>query len=161
MRPGADLPPVRDPPHALPAPQARTSPEAPIEVGEQVLMDRLLEIISDRTGYPVDFLDPDLDLAADFGVDSIKKVEILGTFHRTCGVPWHRGSTGMQRLGEIKTIGHAVAAMASLLKESANGERSAAPVTVNGAPVQSEQSSAGPAGEHEPIRFVAGSVDAP
>jgi acyl transferase domain-containing protein len=39
---------------------------------------RLLEIVRDRTGYPVETLGLDLDMEADLGIDSIKRVEILG-----------------------------------------------------------------------------------
>lgn len=36
----------------------------------------VLEIISERTGYPVDMIEPDLDLEADLSIDSIKRAEI-------------------------------------------------------------------------------------
>ncbi len=39
---------------------------------------RLLEVVRDRTGYPLETLDLDLDIEADLGIDSIKRVEILG-----------------------------------------------------------------------------------
>lgn len=38
----------------------------------------LLGIVSERTGYPADMLDLDLDLEADLSIDSIKRVEIIG-----------------------------------------------------------------------------------
>ena len=41
------------------------------------LSNNLLAITSDKTGYPVEMLEPDMDLEADFGIDSIKRVEIL------------------------------------------------------------------------------------
>jgi acyl transferase domain-containing protein/NADP-dependent 3-hydroxy acid dehydrogenase YdfG/acyl carrier protein len=37
----------------------------------------LLRIVAERTGYPLDVLDPEMELEADLGVDSIKRVEIL------------------------------------------------------------------------------------
>jgi acyl transferase domain-containing protein len=37
----------------------------------------LLEVVSDKTGYPVDMLSPTMGLDADLGIDSIKRVEIL------------------------------------------------------------------------------------
>jgi acyl transferase domain-containing protein/NAD(P)H-dependent flavin oxidoreductase YrpB (nitropropane dioxygenase family)/NAD(P)-dependent dehydrogenase (short-subunit alcohol dehydrogenase family) len=43
------------------------------------IMLMLRTIISDKTGYPPDVLDPDLDLEADLSVDSIKRIEVLGT----------------------------------------------------------------------------------
>jgi len=42
----------------------------------------LLDLVSDRTGYPIEMLGLDLDLEADLGIDSIKRVEILGTFQQ-------------------------------------------------------------------------------
>ena len=43
------------------------------------IADRLLEIVSERTGYPREMLELDADLEADLGIDSIKRVEIVGT----------------------------------------------------------------------------------
>ena len=37
----------------------------------------MLEVISEKTGYPVEMLGLEMDLEADLGVDSIKRVEIL------------------------------------------------------------------------------------
>ena len=37
----------------------------------------LLAIVADKTGYPVDMLNLDMDLEGDLGIDSIKRVEIL------------------------------------------------------------------------------------
>ena len=38
----------------------------------------MLETVRDRTGYPIETLGLDLDMEADLGIDSIKRVEILG-----------------------------------------------------------------------------------
>jgi acyl carrier protein len=38
----------------------------------------LFQIVSEKTGYPVEMLEPTMDMEADLGIDSIKKVEILG-----------------------------------------------------------------------------------
>ena len=37
----------------------------------------VLGVIAEKTGYPVDALAPELELEADLGIDSIKRVEIL------------------------------------------------------------------------------------
>jgi acyl transferase domain-containing protein/phosphopantetheinyl transferase len=42
----------------------------------------LLRLVSERTGYPVEMLNLDLDLEADLGIDSIKRVEILGSLQQ-------------------------------------------------------------------------------
>lgn len=38
----------------------------------------LIEIVSEKTGYPAEMLETDMDMEADLGIDSIKRVEILG-----------------------------------------------------------------------------------
>jgi len=43
----------------------------------------LLRIASARTGYPADMLSMDADLEADLGIDSIKRVEIIGELRRS------------------------------------------------------------------------------
>ena len=38
----------------------------------------MLEVVSEKTGYPVASLELEMDMEADLGIDSIKRVEILG-----------------------------------------------------------------------------------
>ncbi|NJL32937.1 MAG: hypothetical protein HC893_02645, partial [Chloroflexaceae bacterium] len=49
----------------------------------------LLAVVSDKTGYPVEMLDHAMDLEADLGIDSIKRVEILGTLQEQFPGPAH------------------------------------------------------------------------
>jgi polyketide-type polyunsaturated fatty acid synthase PfaA len=44
--------------------------------------DTVLAIIADKTGYPVEALGREMDLEADLGIDSIKRVEILSAVSR-------------------------------------------------------------------------------
>jgi acyl carrier protein len=37
-----------------------------------------MEVVSEKTGYPVETLEPGMDMESDLGIDSIKRVEILG-----------------------------------------------------------------------------------
>ncbi|MCL1127669.1 type I polyketide synthase, partial [Shewanella surugensis] len=39
----------------------------------------MLDVVAEKTGYPTDMLSLDMDMEADLGIDSIKRVEILGT----------------------------------------------------------------------------------
>src|SRR5947209_2544343 len=48
----------------------------PVSAGAD-LSGLVLSIVSDKTGYPVDMLNPCMELEADLGIDSIKRVEIL------------------------------------------------------------------------------------
>ncbi|MFI5363300.1 MAG: SDR family NAD(P)-dependent oxidoreductase, partial [Elusimicrobiota bacterium] len=41
------------------------------------ILPTLLAIVSEKTGYPAETINPDMDLEADLGIDSIKRVEIL------------------------------------------------------------------------------------
>ena len=50
--------------------------------GTDALIEKLFEIVSERTGYPTEMLDPGLDMEADLGIDSIKRIEILNTFRK-------------------------------------------------------------------------------
>ncbi|MCF2858936.1 SDR family NAD(P)-dependent oxidoreductase [Pseudoalteromonas sp. SMS1] len=45
----------------------------------------LLKIVGDKTGYPADVLNLDMDLEADLGIDSIKRVEIFGAMQQSLG----------------------------------------------------------------------------
>ncbi len=63
------------------APAAIAAPAAP----ESVEL-ALLGIVSERTGYPLEMLDPDLDLEADLSIDSIKRIEILGLLSEKLGI---------------------------------------------------------------------------
>ncbi len=71
-------------PALAPSEPAETPPEpeeprrtAEEPTGPEALVARLSRMISERTGYPEDMLGPDLDLEAELGIDSIKRVEIL------------------------------------------------------------------------------------
>jgi len=65
-------------------PAAPLRPAAPVvpQLGRKEIEERLVALVSDRTGYPVEMLTPDQDMEADLGIDSIKRVEILTSFAR-------------------------------------------------------------------------------
>ena len=63
-------------PPALAAVPAVVS-EAAASGGATIAEDTLLEVVAELTGYPIEMLDLDMDLEADLGIDSIKRLEIL------------------------------------------------------------------------------------
>ncbi|MBE9035891.1 phosphopantetheine-binding protein [aff. Roholtiella sp. LEGE 12411] len=92
--------PTNDVVESVSAPSIPTSPEpinnsvksvsAPVHPQEDApsttvdlsgFSNRLLEVVSDKTGYPVDMLDLNMDLEADLGIDSIKQLEIFAAMH--------------------------------------------------------------------------------
>ncbi len=57
---------------------SRAGLSAPVNPTSEALSTALLDIVSDKTGYPAEMLELDMDMEADLGIDSIKRVEILG-----------------------------------------------------------------------------------
>lgn len=64
------------------------------------LIARLLSIISAKTGYPLEMLDAHQDLEADLGIDSIKRLEILGELIRQLGAT----EVPAENLGTLRTV---------------------------------------------------------
>jgi len=97
---------------AEPRPPVSLGPAEPISLEEsQPVLDeehlkvQLLQIVSDRTGYPSEMLDLDLDLEADLGIDSIKRVEIFGALQKTYPhLVQRRGQTAPEELTKRKTL---------------------------------------------------------
>lgn len=66
-------------PTPAPAPQPATAVAASsVELGRDKLADMLLGIIEEKTGYPRDMVGLDQGLEADLGIDSIKRIEVVG-----------------------------------------------------------------------------------
>lgn len=67
----------------------------------------LLQVVSDKTGYPQEMLGMEMDLEADLSIDSIKRVEIIGTLRSELGT-LANGNTNedmvMEQLAAIKTL---------------------------------------------------------
>src|SRR5262249_36316062 len=63
--------------------------------GSRDLEATLLQLVADRTGYPVQMLDLDLDLEADLSIDSIKRIEILGGLAQTLGTVGQAGGAAV------------------------------------------------------------------
>ncbi|WP_328610754.1 SDR family oxidoreductase [Amycolatopsis sp. NBC_00345] len=72
-----------------PAPVPELAPVAVPEVAPVVsrpVLETVIEVIGERTGYPVEMIEPDLDLEADLSVDSIKRAEIAGELATRLGL---------------------------------------------------------------------------
>ncbi|MDN5421786.1 MAG: SDR family NAD(P)-dependent oxidoreductase [Chryseobacterium sp.] len=67
----------------------------------------LLQVVSDKTGYPHEMLGMEMDLEADLSIDSIKRVEIIGTLRSELGAltsDHANEDTIMEKLASIKTL---------------------------------------------------------
>ena len=70
----------------------------------------LLGVVAEKTGYPVDMLDVSMNLDADLGIDSIKRVEILSALQEVLpGAP----VVAPDQLGELRTLSQIVDLLSS------------------------------------------------
>lgn len=84
-----------------------------IDVNQTQLKSALLEIVSEKTGYPVETLEMEMDMEADLGIDSIKRVEILGAMQsKFPDLPKIEANV----LAELRTLGEIVQTMGSGLQ---------------------------------------------
>ncbi len=70
----------------------------------------MLKVVSDKTGYPVEMLELEMDMEADLGIDSIKRVEILGTVQDELE---ELPELNADELAELRTLGEVVNYMRS------------------------------------------------
>ena len=72
-----------------------------LEVDVATLSKTLLDVVSDKTGYPPEMLELDMDMEADLGIDSIKRVEILGALQEE--MP-ELPQPNLEDLGDLRTL---------------------------------------------------------
>jgi len=94
---------------AVVAPPTPPDEPAPDGLDPDALRRVLVEVVADKTGYPAGMVDPGLDLEADLGVDSIKRVQVLGAVQeRYPQLP----AVGPESLAELRTLDQIVAHLA-------------------------------------------------
>ncbi|WP_435240513.1 SDR family oxidoreductase [Streptomyces cucumeris] len=124
-------------PVETPAPTADdTAAPARGHTVEEVLR-AVSDIIGERTGYPLDMIEPDLDLEADLSIDSIKRAEIAGELARRLGVAGS-GALGDEELEELAKARTAMAVatwLAARLTPDAGEPAASAPPAVATEPV--------------------------
>ncbi|MGX7652119.1 beta-ketoacyl synthase N-terminal-like domain-containing protein [Shewanella putrefaciens] len=89
----------------------------------------MMSVVADKTGYPTEMLELSMDMEADLGIDSIKRVEILGTVQDELpGLP----ELNPEDLAECRTLGEIVALFSKEIGQSKLGQNA---VSQNAAPV--------------------------
>ncbi|MBE2192652.1 MAG: acyltransferase domain-containing protein, partial [Anaerolinea sp.] len=66
---------------------AAVEPVQPVDQNTDPIADQVLALVAAQTGYPVDMLQPDLDLEADLGVDTVKQAETFSAIREAFGIP--------------------------------------------------------------------------
>jgi acyl transferase domain-containing protein/NAD(P)-dependent dehydrogenase (short-subunit alcohol dehydrogenase family) len=85
---------------AAPAPVA---PPKPAATGD-VVKEQVLALVAEKTGYPVDMLDLDLDLEADLGVDTVKQAEVFAAIRESYNIARDEN----RKLRDYPTLAHVI-----------------------------------------------------
>ena len=90
--------------------------EQPV-IDSETLGQTLLMVVADKTGYPVEMLELEMDIEADLGIDSIKRVEIIGALQEQ--IP-DLPQPNLEEMAEVelRTLGQIVDYMQSLTTEA-------------------------------------------
>ena len=97
----------------------------------------VLAVISERTGYPEELIELDLDLEADLSVDSIKRAEVAGEVANRLGLSVDGDESELEDLVKARTVRSMVSWLDSRINGSVAGAPgAAAPVAVLTAPAQ-------------------------
>lgn len=67
-------------------PQTTAQPPVANATGNDEVTEKVLSLISEKTGYPKDMLDLDLDLEADLGIDTVKQAEMFASVREEYGI---------------------------------------------------------------------------
>ena len=158
---------IQPPPPPAPEPQVAHAPvaapaPAPVAAPALNLHDTLLDLISQRTGYPPEMLDLDQNLEADLGIDSIKRAEVFGGLLEKLGFT----QTDQERedyflaISKLRTLREVLGWLQEQTAEKASSVMPAIAAAAVGAPVAPLQTQAAPA-EKEMARFLVHVVDEP
>jgi acyl transferase domain-containing protein/NAD(P)-dependent dehydrogenase (short-subunit alcohol dehydrogenase family) len=119
----APVPPRRSEPAPV-AVAARPATPVPSQASPD-LEALVLGVVADRTGYPPDLLKPEMEIEADLGIDSIKRVEILSALEKQ--VPG-MGQVDPAEMFRLRTLGDVIAFLRGRPPGAQSGaDRAAAP----------------------------------
>ena len=91
------------------------------------IQDSLIDLVSERTGYPAEMLSLDLDLEADLSIDSIKRIEILGALAEKLGLDQSSEAERdhmIEELAIMKTLGEMITWLESKSQQDITTESS-------------------------------------
>ena len=94
----------------------------------------VLKVVAEKTGYPAEMLDLDLDLEADLGIDTVKQAELFATIRTNYGIPRKEDL----RLSDYNTLSKVIGFVidnagqsAAVAEAPASAESEPAPVRTN------------------------------
>ena len=97
---------LRRPQHGMKSSPLEPTPAAiPAKViASDSVKDRILALVVEKTGYPKDMLDLDLDLEADLGVDTVKQAEMFAAIREIYSIPRDEN----RKLRDYPTLAHVI-----------------------------------------------------
>jgi acyl transferase domain-containing protein/acyl carrier protein len=86
------------------SPPLRTETSVATQPSAEDIKQKVLQIVAEKTGYPPEMLDPDLDLEADLGIDTVKQAEMFAAVRAEYNIP--RDET--LKLRDFPTLAHVI-----------------------------------------------------
>ncbi len=96
--------PVSAPAAAAPVPAAPAPAPKAAALDEATVTKEVVKMVGDKTGYPEDMLDINLDMEADLGIDTVKQAELFASLREHYGIAQQDGI----QLKDYPTIRHCI-----------------------------------------------------
>ena len=154
------------PPAASGEPASATAPRvdavpAPAAAVPLDLEALVTAVIAEKTGYPADMLEDAMELEADLGVDSIRRVEIVLALQEGAPGLIDAGSVSQEEIAALRTIGDVAAFLRGLAEARSSGATDAPSRDVASTPTSAGRSvDSGHPSEESAKAWLAGAVPA-
>ena len=73
-------------------------------MSDESIKEKVLQIVAEKTGYPPEMLDLDLDLEADLGIDTVKQAEMFAAVRAAYNIPRDEAL----KLRDFPTLAHVI-----------------------------------------------------
>jgi NAD(P)-dependent dehydrogenase (short-subunit alcohol dehydrogenase family)/acyl carrier protein len=94
----------------------------PQSVDSEKIKAHVLSVVSEKTGYPVEMLDLELDLEADLGIDTVKQAELFAAVRTYYGIPRREDLVLADYNTLAKVIGFIESSLANIEESKENSE---------------------------------------
>jgi NAD(P)-dependent dehydrogenase (short-subunit alcohol dehydrogenase family)/acyl carrier protein len=84
--------------------QPVAAPQVAASQSVESIRDTVLQIVAEKTGYPPEMLDLDLDLEADLGIDTVKQAEMFAAVRAAYNIPRDENL----KLRDFPTLAHVI-----------------------------------------------------
>jgi acyl transferase domain-containing protein/NAD(P)-dependent dehydrogenase (short-subunit alcohol dehydrogenase family) len=89
---------------SVPGPIATQARTEAVSADADAIREKVLDIVAEKTGYPKEMLDSDLDLEADLGIDTVKQAEMFAAIRTVYNIPRDENL----KLRDFPTLAHVI-----------------------------------------------------